>query len=250
MTTNTNQITGSTRSPIPWRAIGLLAAVGIAIGLGFAFRQELQPVLEWVEETIQSMGPWGPLAYVMIYVLWTIAGFPGTPITLVGASVFSSSPWIALASVSAGSTLGAAACFLIARRFARDSTRTWAMRREMFAKLDRATETHGVWVVAITRLLPIIPYNLLNYGFGITRVGFWKYLAATWVCMLPATAFYVLGVTGAFGAIRQGTVPWPIVGGFAIALLVMLTAAVVAKRSWNKMRGPADLQAAKPDDPA
>lgn len=250
MTTNTNQIAGSTRSPIPWRAIGLLAAVGIAIGLGFAFRQELQPVLEWVEETIQSMGPWGPLAYVLIYILWTITGLPGTPITLVGASVFAASPWIALASVSAGSTLGAAACFLIARRFARDSTRTWAMRREMFAKLDRATETHGVWVVAITRLLPIIPYNLLNYGFGITRVGFWKYLLATWVCMLPATAFYVLGITGAFGAIRQGSVPWPIVGGFAAALIVMLAAAVVAKRFWNKMRGQADLQAAKPDDPA
>ena len=250
MSTDTKQITGSMRSRVPWRAIGLLVVVGLAIGLGFAFRQELQPVLEWVQQTIQSMGPWGPLAYVMIYVLWTVAGFPGTPITLVGASAFVSSPWIALASVSAGSTLGAAACFLIARRFARDSTRTWAMRREAFAKLDRATETHGVWVVAITRLLPIIPYNLLNYGFGLTRVGFWKYLLASWVCMLPATAFYVLGVTGAFGAIRQGTVPWPIVGAFAAALIVMLIAAVVAKRSWSKMRGQADLQAAKPDDPA
>ena len=124
------------------------------------------------------------------------------------------------------------------------------MRREAFAKLDRATETHGVWVVAITRLLPIIPYNLLNYGFGLTRFGFWKYLLASWVCMLPATAFYVLGVTGAFGAIRQGAVPWPIVGAFAAALIVMLIAAVVAKRSWSKMRGQADLQAAKPDDPA
>ena len=250
MTTDTADGSTPMRSRIPWRPIGLLVVVGLAIGLGFAFRQELQPVLEWVEQTIHSMGPWGPVAYVIIYVLWTVAGFPGTPITLVGASAFASSPWIALASVSAGSTLGAAACFLIARRFARDSTRTWAMRREAFAKLDRATETHGVWVVAITRLLPIIPYNLLNYGFGITRVGFWKYLLASWVCMLPATAFYVLGVTGAFGAIRQGTVPWPIVGGFVVALLVMLTAAVVAKRSWNKMRGPADLQAAKPDDPA
>ncbi len=157
MSTDTNQITGSMRSRVPWRAIGLLVVVGIAIGLGLTFRQELQPVLEWVEQTIQSMGPWGPLAYVMIYVLWTVAGLPGTPITLVGASAFASSPWVALASVSAGSTLGAAACFLIARRFARDSTRTWAMRREAFAKLDRATETHGVWVVAITRLLPIIP---------------------------------------------------------------------------------------------
>ncbi len=250
MTTDTKQITGSTRARIPWRAIGLLAVVGLAIGLGLTFRQELRPALEWVQQTIQSMGPWGPLAYVMMYILWTIAGLPGTPITLVGASVFASSPWIALASVSAGSTLGAAACFLIARRFARDSIGTWAARREAFAKLDRATETHGVWVVAITRLLPIIPYNLLNYGFGLTRVGFWKYLLASWVCMVPATAFYVLGVTGTFGAIRQGAVPWPIVGGFAVALIVMLTAAVVAKRSWNKMRGQTNLQTARRDDPA
>ncbi len=243
MSTDTNQITRSMRSRIPWRAIGLLGVVGIAIGLGLTFRQELQPVLEWVEQTIQSMGSWGPPAYVMIYVLWTVAGLPGTPITLVGASAFASSPWVALASVSAGSTLGAAACFLIARRFARDSTRTWAMQREVFAKLDRATETHGVWVVAITRLLPIIPYNLLNYGFGITRVGFWKYLVVSWACMLPATAMYVLGVGSLLGAIRQGKISWGLAVGFGFALIAMLAAAAMAKRSWSKMRGQADFQA-------
>ena len=147
-----------------------------------------------------------------------------------------------------GSTLGAGACFLVARRFARESVRSWVMQREGFARLDRATQTHGLWVVAITRLLPIFPYNLLNYGFGLTRVGFWKYLVVSWACMLPATAFYVLGVTGAFGAIRQGTVPWPIVGGFAVALIVVLTAAVVAKRSWNKMRGQGDFQVDEHND--
>ncbi len=67
--------------------------------------------------------------------------------------------------------------------------------------------------------------------------------------MLPATAFYVLGVTGALGAIRQGTVPWPIVGGLAVAFIVTLTAAVVANRSWNKMRGQAHLQTNRHDDP-
>ncbi len=248
MGTDTNQITGSMRSRVPWRAIGLLVVVGIAIGLGFAFRQELQPVLEWVEETIQSMGPWGPLAYALIYMVWSLAGLPGSLMTVAGGSIFESQPVTALVSVSLGSTLGAGACFLVARRFARESVRSWVMQRAAFARLDRATQTHGVWVVAITRLLPIFPYNLLNYGFGLTRVGFWKYLVVSWACMLPATAMYVLGVGSLLGAIRQGKISWGLAVGFGFALIAMVAAAVVAKRSWSKMRGQADFRTDEHND--
>ena len=249
MGTDKNQITGSMRSRVPWRAIGLLIVIGVVFSVGLAYREQLEPALAWLEQHIEALGPWGPLAYVLIYIVWSLAGLPGSLITIAGGSIFESQPVIALVSVSLGSTMGAAACFLVARRFARESVRSWVMQREAFARLDRATQTHGVWVVAITRLLPIFPYNLLNYGFGLTRVGFWKYLVVSWACMLPATAMYVLGVTGALGAIRAGRVPWPIVGGFAVALIVMLTAAVVAKRSWNKMRGQAHLQTNRHDDP-
>ncbi len=242
MDTDKNEDLASNRSRIPWRAIGLLVVIGVVFSVGLAYRDQLEPALAWIEQRIERLGPWGPLAYVLIYIVWSLAGLPGSLITVVGGSIFESQPVTALVSVSLGSTLGAGVCFLVARRFARESVRSWVMQREAFAKLDRATETHGIWVVAITRLLPIFPYNLLNYGFGLTRVGFWKYLVVSWACMLPATAMYVLGVSGALGAIRAGRVPWGIVGGFAAALIVMLAAAAVAKRSWSRMRGNANDQ--------
>ncbi len=248
MTTDTADGSTPMRWRIPFRAIGLLAVIGVIFGLGLAYRDQLQPALAWLEQHIEALGPWGPLAYVLIYMVWSLAGLPGSLLTVAGGSIFESQPVTALVSVSLGSTLGAGACFLVARRFARESVRSWVMQREAFAKLDRATQTHGLWVVAITRLLPIFPYNLLNYGFGLTRVGFWKYLVASWACMLPATAMYVLGVGSLLGAIRRGKISWGLAVGFGVALIAMLAAAAVAKRSWSKMRGQADFQADEHND--
>jgi len=233
----------TTPARIPWRAISLLVVIGVVFSMGLAYRDQLEPALAWLEQHIEALGPWGPLAYVLIYMVWSLAGLPGSLMTVAGGSIFQSQPVTALISVSLGSTLGAGACFLVARRFARESVRSWVMQRAAFARLDRATQTHGVWVVAITRLLPIFPYNLLNYGFGLTRVGFWKYLVVSWACMLPATAMYVLGVGSLLGAIRQGKISWGLAVGFGVALIAMLAAAAVAKRSWKKMRGQGDFQA-------
>lgn len=237
MGTDENEDQTAMHRRIPWRAIGLLAVIIAVFVVGLVYRDQFEPALFWLEQRIEALGPWGPLAYVLIYILWSLAGLPGSLITIAGGSIFQSQPVIALVSVSLGSTLGAGACFLIARRFARESMRSWVMQRAAFAKLDQATQTHGVLVVAITRLVPIFPFNLLNYGFGLTRVGFWKYLVVSWVCMLPATAMVVFGVGGLLGAIREGKISWGLAVGFGLALIVMLAAAALAKRSWSRMRG-------------
>ncbi len=248
MDADKNANLASNRSRIPWRAIALLLVIGVVFSVGLAYRAQLQPALAWLEQHIEVLGPWGPLAYVLIYMVWALAGLPGSLMSVAGGSIFESQPVTALVSVSLGSTLGAGACFLVARRLARESVRSWVMQREGFARLDRATQTHGLWVVAITRLLPIFPYNLLNYGFGLTRVGFWKYLVVSWACMLPATAMYVLGVGSLLGVIRQGKISWGLAVGFGVALITMLAAVALAKRSWSKMRGQGHFQADEQND--
>ena len=119
MTTDTADDSTPMRSRIPWRAIGLLAVIGVIFGLGLANRAQLQPALAWLEQHIEALGPWGPLAYALIYMVWSLAGLPGSLMTVAGGSIFESHPVTALISVSLGSTLGAGACFLVARRFAR-----------------------------------------------------------------------------------------------------------------------------------
>jgi uncharacterized membrane protein YdjX (TVP38/TMEM64 family) len=100
-------------------------------------------------------------------------------------------------AVSVGSTLGAAAAFLVGRYLARERVARWAAENPKFAAIDAAVGRAGGRIVLLTRLSPIFPYNLLNYLFGVTRVGFWPFLFCSWAGMFPGTVLYVyLGVAG------------------------------------------------------
>jgi len=224
------------RAGPPWRAILLLSALVAALVAGAVWREPLREGFALLESAVREAGWAGPLLYVAIYVVWTVAGLPGSVVTVAGASIFAETPLVALAAVSAGSTLGAAACFVIARHVAREPVRRWIGERGVLATLDRATERHGAWVVAATRLVPLFPFTLLNYAFGLTRVRFWTYLVVSWACMLPATAVYVLGTSAVTRGLREGRVPWPLVAGAAFALGLAAVAGVVARRRWHAAR--------------
>ena len=144
-----------------------------------------------VEGWIQSLGPLGPLAFISIYVVATAVAIPGSALTLLAGAIFGS-VW-GVVWVSVGSTLGASVCFLIARYIARDAIEERMNKNPLFQKLDKLTGQQGAIIVAITRLVPIFPFNLLNYGFGLTKVPFITYVLWSWVCMLPGTILSVVG---------------------------------------------------------
>ena len=128
-----------------------------------------------------------PLIYLAV---WTVGPLflPGLPITLAGGVLFG--PFWGVVYTAFGSTLGAGLVFLAARYLARD----WVAGKlsgSRLMSLDEKVARHGWKIVAFTRLVPIFSFTLLNYAFGLTRVSFWPYLAATFVCMLPSTIAYV-----------------------------------------------------------
>jgi uncharacterized membrane protein YdjX (TVP38/TMEM64 family) len=84
--------------------------------------------------------------------------------------------------------------------------------------------------VALTRLTPIFPFNLLNYGFGLTRVPFRTYLFWSWLCMLPGAFLYVVGADAVTKGVAQGKVPWTLVGGAAVAAAAITALAHFARR--------------------
>jgi uncharacterized membrane protein YdjX (TVP38/TMEM64 family) len=133
--------------------------------------------------------------------------------------------------VSLASTIGASFSFLIARYFARDAIAGWLSKREKFKKLDGMTEEHGAMVVAATRLIPIFPFNLLNYGFGLTKIPFRTYVFWSWLCMLPGTVLYVVGVDAVIQLIIQKKMPWILFGVIAgvVVLLVFLVKFALSK---------------------
>jgi uncharacterized membrane protein YdjX (TVP38/TMEM64 family) len=168
----------------------LIAAV--VAGIRFLpIEDYLDRFLTWASGT----GFPGMAVFVLVYVAAAVLFLPGSILT-VGAGAIFGLLWGTI-SVSIGATLGAGAAFLIGRYLARKRVERWAAENPKFAAIDRAVGREGGRIVLLTRLSPLFPYNLLNYLFGLTRVGFWPYLAASWIGMLPGTVLYVyLGVAG------------------------------------------------------
>jgi len=203
-----------------WRPILLLGVVVAILVLSYVFGigERLVALRDW----IQALGALGPAVFILIYTAAGVAALPGSAITIIAGAIFGSVLGVIVVSIA--STLGASLAFLIGRYFARDATAKWLSKREKFKKLDDLTEKHGAIMVALVRIVPIFPFNFVNYGFGLTRVRFWTYVFWSWLCMLPGTVLYVVGTDAISQAIIQKRVPWTLVGviiGVGI-LLVML----------------------------
>ncbi|GIX07221.1 MAG: hypothetical protein KatS3mg115_1624 [Candidatus Poribacteria bacterium] len=189
--------------------------LGRAVGLG----ERLREAQGWIE----SLGPWGPVVFVLLYAGAVTFSAPASVLTVAAGAIFGSVKGVVLVSIA--STTGAGLAFLLARYLARDAVASRFANRPHFQRLDRLTERYGALIVAITRLVPLFPFNLLNYGFGLTRIPFRTYLFWSWLCMLPGTALYVIGADAVVRALTEGRVPWVLVGaliatGGAVVLLV------------------------------
>ncbi|MBW1715466.1 MAG: TVP38/TMEM64 family protein [Deltaproteobacteria bacterium] len=206
-----------------WRPILLLGVVIAILVLSYVFGigERLVALRDW----IQALGALGPAVFILIYTGAVVAALPGSAITIIAGAIFGSVLGVIVVSIA--STLGASLAFLIGRYFARDATAKWLSKREKFKKLDVLTEKHGAIMVALVRIVPIFPFNFVNYGFGLTRVRFWTYVFWSWLCMLPGTVLYVVGTDAISQAIIQKRVPWTLIGviigvGILLVLLVKL----------------------------
>lgn len=167
------------------RALVLAALVGVALFfVGRAAGPYLPRFVAWVE----GLGPWGPVAFVLGYAVATVALLPGSVLTLIGGAVFGL-VWGTL-YVFVAAVLGAGAAFLVARYVARPAVERRLRGDKRFERIDAAIGRQGTKVVLLLRLSPVLPFNLLNYALGLTRVRFRDYLLAS-VGMLPGTLLYV-----------------------------------------------------------
>jgi uncharacterized membrane protein YdjX (TVP38/TMEM64 family) len=188
----------------------------VAVGAAIAFRDQFDAAA--LENWVNSAGAAGPLVFMAIYAFVTVLFLPGSVITLVGGALFGP-VWGTLWNLT-GATIGASLAFLISRYLGAD----WVERRAgpRIKRLDDGVSAEGWRFVAFVRLVPLFPFNLLNYALGLTRIPFVAYVLATWVFMLPgAIAYTWLGyagreaLAGGEGMIR--TI------GIALALLAAVT---------------------------
>lgn len=205
-------------------AIALLAAIGLAL----LFRDRLDPAA--LEAWVAGAGSAGPLLFIMIYALATVLFLPGAALTLVGGALFG--PVAGTLYNLAGATIGAILAFLAARHLAAD----W-VRHRAGPRLDgivKGVEAEGWRFVAFTRLVPLFPFNLLNYVLGLTRVPLVQYALASAFFMLPGAIVYTyLGyagreaLAGSEGLLQKGFLALSLLG--ALAFLPRLVARLRAR---------------------
>jgi len=174
-------------------AAGIIAAR--ALGLDNLIRLEnVARLKQWIE----GYGALAPVIFIAGYVLGTVFFVPGLPITVMGGVAFG--PVWGTLYVWIGATIGLGLAFLVARYAVRSTVERWVQASPRLARIDGLVAENGWRIVMLTRLVPIFPFNLQNYAYGITRIGFWPYLITSSVCILPGTAAF----TFAGGALSDG----------------------------------------------
>lgn len=178
---------------------------------------------------ILSYGVYAPVVFTVVYVLVVVMALPGWPMTVLAGSLFGS--FLGVVLVSGTATLAASLCFLIARYFARDSIAQWIGENKKFKRLDQQVEKNGSLIVILTRVVPIFPFSLLNYAFGLTRVAFWPYVWWSFICMIPGTVMYVVGADAIVTAITHKRIPWALVVIlFAIGIIISFAARTATRK--------------------
>jgi uncharacterized membrane protein YdjX (TVP38/TMEM64 family) len=167
----------------------LILVAGIAVAVIYRDRFDVAALERW----IQDAGIWAPLLFMAVYAVAAVLFLPGTLLTLADGALFG--PVLGTLYNLTGATIGATLAFLIARYLASD----WIAERTggRLKQLINGVEDEGWRFVAFTRLVPLFPFNLLNYALGLTRIKLSHYLLATYTCMLPgAMAYTYLGYAG------------------------------------------------------
>lgn len=184
-----------------------------------------------LKDIVESAGIWAPIVFVLFYSAAPSLMLPGLPITVVGGILFG--PFWGVLYVAIGANIGATIAFLIARYLGRD----WVgkmIEGTKLASLDSEVEKQGWKIVAFTRLIPLFPFNLLNYAFGLTNIKTSHYILASFIFMLPGITAYVV-FSSSLLDVFQGNISKEFIIG--VTLVVMVSLIPILYKKFKKQSG-------------
>ncbi len=205
------------------RLLLLVLVAGVIVFASFNADQ-LNP--QSMQQFIEDSGQLAPLFFMLAYILSTVLFLPGSILTLLGGALFG--PLLGTFYSLTAATLGAMLAFLIARYLASD----WVAQKSSgkLKQLMLGVESEGWRFVAFTRLVPLFPFNLLNYALGLTRISFTQYCLATYIFMLPgAMAYTYLGYLGKEAATGGEDLVQKILLGIGLLAMVIFIPRLVNK---------------------
>ncbi|MGI8431770.1 MAG: TVP38/TMEM64 family protein [Chthoniobacterales bacterium] len=215
-----------------WIALGLVLVL-LSVAASFL------PVGAWLKSLVgwfRHLGVLGAFLYVAIYAVAAVLFLPGAIFTIAAGLIYGIAGGTAVALV--GATIGASLAFLIARYLLRARIEQFAEKNRKFGAIDAAVGKQGWKIVGLLRLSPLIPFNVSNYFYGVTSVGFWPYVLASFVGMLPGTLLFAylgaIGQAGIGGGGQKGHTPleWTFLGvGLLATVAVTFFVGRLAKKA-------------------
>lgn len=214
----------------------LIAAIVTAI-YTLPVEKILKDFLEWIK---LNLGPWGPLVLALAYVPLTVLAVPASVLTLGGGYLFGLP--LGFVADSIGATIGATAAFLLGRTIGRSYVISKLKDYPKFQAVAIAIQRSGFKIVLLLRLVPLLPFNMLNYLLSVTPVSLGEYVLASWLGMMPITlALVYVGTT--LKDLSDVTHEWSeistsrwvaIILGFLISVILMVCVTKVAKTALEK----------------
>lgn len=185
--------------------------------------------MEQLKEYINSFGVISPIIFIGLFIISTIFFVPGLPITILSGILFGAL-WGTL-YVIIGSSIGVSVAFLIGRYLGRDFVKKAVEKNERMKNLDNYIKEKGNTILIISRLIPLFPFNLQNYAYGITDISFKTYFLYSFIFMIPGTFIYT-----AFGALAYSSVSIEKLILYSSLLLISLCLLIVVPRKVFKVK--------------
>jgi uncharacterized membrane protein YdjX (TVP38/TMEM64 family) len=194
------------------KIIGLAVLIVVVFVLSNQFElvnklKDIKGLQTW----FQGLGVVGYIVYIFVYILVAVFMFPASAIAIVAGITFGSVTGALLALT--GATIGACVAFIIAKYVARDVIVNKFGENPIFKKIEKGVAVNGTSFLILTRLVPLFPYNIQNYAYGVTQMNVVTFGLVSLVTMAPGAFIY------AFMAGEIAT------NGFSVKLLIQFAAA-------------------------
>ena len=202
-------------------AIGLFCIIATVIGIVLLSGIDRSQLQLW----LQQMGIWAPVLYILIYSIATICILPSTPLNLTGGAIFGAvwgTVWTSIAAILAA---------ILAFGFSRTIGRSLVERKlaGKWESIDREMQQGGFFYMFAVRLLPLIPYGIVNFAAGLTAIKFRDYFLGTLLGTVPGILPFVMMGAG-LTALKQGDV-LPLLVGLALTGMLVGTATLYRRRT-------------------
>jgi uncharacterized membrane protein YdjX (TVP38/TMEM64 family) len=208
----------------PYVFLSLVGLLLLATAAVFWYKDHLlnpKELAVWV----RSFGMWAPVLVIALMIIHSFVPFPAELLAICAGAVFGTVLGSAL--IWSGAMLGAVLSFGLSRALGRDLVRRYLPTRH-FATLDKWTDEQGAFTLLISRFIPVIAFNLINYAAGLTRVSFWTFVWTTSLGILPITVLSVY-----LGA-QMRDLSWSLILSISLAgiAVIWLFQRLAKKRGW------------------